>query len=104
SALGVLEIMEFIGSYSEGCSHTPMAQGLNIPQSSLTSFLQDLPSKGCLQRNPGPGVFTIGVQVLWLANSYSRNLNLVKIGQPVVAELFAQVKEFSLLAIPTGAE
>lgn len=104
SALRVLEIMEFIGSYSEGCTHTAIAQGLNIPKSSLTALLQDLLSKGYLQRSPDSGVFTIGVQVLWLANSYLRNLNLVKLGQPVVAELFAQVKEFSVLAIPTGAE
>lgn len=104
SALRVLEIMEFIGSHSAGCSHTAVAQGLNIPKSSLTALLQDLQSKGYLQRHPDTGAFTIGLQVLWLANSYLRNLNLVKIGQPVVAELFAQVKEFSLLAIPSGTE
>ena len=104
SALRVLEIMEFIGGQPAGCTHTTIAQGLNIPKSSLTALLQDLQSKGYLQRNPDTGAFTIGVQVLWLANSYLRNLNLVKIGQPVVAELFSEVREFTTLAIPNGNE
>lgn len=104
SALRVLEIMEFIGSHSTGCSHTTIAQGLGIPKSSLTALLQDLQSKGYLQRNPDTGYFTIGLQVLWLANSYLRNLNLVKLGQPVVAELFTQVNQFATLAIPSGNE
>ena len=47
------------------------------PKSSLTALLQDMLSKGYLQRNPDSGIFTIGVQVLWLANSYLRNLNLI---------------------------
>jgi DNA-binding IclR family transcriptional regulator len=104
SALRVLEIMEFVADRREGCSHTAIAQGLDIPKSSLTALLQDLHSTGYLQRNPDTGVFTIGVQVLWLANSYLRNLNLVRLGQPVVAQLFARVREFALLAIPTGTE
>ena len=104
SALRVLEIMEFIAGHSTGCTHTTVAQGLGIPKSSLTALLQDLLSKGYLQRHPDTGYFTIGVQVLWLANSYLRNLNLVKVGQPVVAELFTQIKQFTTLAIPSGAE
>ncbi|MFP3550906.1 IclR family transcriptional regulator [Paraburkholderia sp. SIMBA_049] len=104
SALRVLEIMEFIADKRDGCTHTAIAQGLNIPKSSLTALLQDLLSKGYLQRTPESGVFTIGVQVLWLSNSYLRNLNLVKLGQPLVAEIFAHVKEFSILAIPNGTE
>lgn len=104
SAVRVLEIMEFVAARREGCSHTAIAQGLEIPKSSLTALLQDLQSTGYLQRNPESGVFTIGVQVLWLANSYLRNLNLVRLGQPVVAQLYARVQEFSLLAIPIGSQ
>ncbi len=104
SALRVLEIMEFIADQSEGCTHTTIAQGLNIPKSSLTALLKDLHSQGYLHRNQDSGFFTIGVQVLWLANSYLRNLNLVKLGQPLVAEIYSKVKEFSVLAIPNGAE
>src|ERR1700744_108901 len=96
--------MEFIADKRDGCTHTAIAQGLNIPKSSLTALLQDLLSKGYLQRAPESGIFTIGVQVLWLSNSYLRNLNLVKLGQPMVAEIFAQVKEFTILAIPNGTE
>jgi len=104
SALRVLEIMEYIAGQPSGCTHTTIAQGLNIPKSSLTALLQDLQSKGYIQRHPDSGAFTIGVQVLWLANSYLRNLNLVRVGQPIVAELYAEVREFSVLAIANGGE
>lgn len=104
SALRVLEILEFIGTHPNGCNHTTIARGLAIPKSSLTALLNDLQSKGYVQRHPDTGFFTIGLQVLWLANSYLRNLNLVQLGQPVVAELFMQVSQFSTLAIPSGHE
>lgn len=96
--------MEYIAGQPSGCTHTAIAQGLNIPKSSLTALLQDLQSKGYIQRQPDTGAFTIGVQVLWLANSYLRNLNLVRVGQPIVAELYSEVREFSVLAIPSGGE
>ncbi len=95
--------MEHIAQQA-GVTHTDVAQGLQIPKSSLTALLQDMMSKGYLQRNADTGVFTIGVQVLWLANSYLRNLNLVRLGQPVVASVFSKVQEFTLLAIPTAHE
>ena len=104
SALRVLEIMEFIADQREGCKHAAIASALDIPKSSLTALLQDLTSKGYLQRAPDSGVFTIGVQVLWLANSYLRNLNLVKLGQPLVAQIYGEVNEFALLAVPNGTE
>lgn len=104
SALRVLEIMEYIGGQSAGCNHTTISQGLGIPKSSLTALLQDLHSKGYLHRDPDTGYFTIGLQVLWLANSYLRNLNLVKLGQPVVASVFSQITQFTTLAIPSGSE
>ncbi|MGE4337426.1 MAG: IclR family transcriptional regulator [Pigmentiphaga sp.] len=104
SALRVLEIMEFIAGYPNGCNHTTIARGLRIPKSSLTVLLQNLQSKGYVERHPDTGFFTIGLQVLWLANSYLRNLNLVKLGQPVVAELFTHINQFTALAIPSGSE
>ena len=100
SGLRVLQIIEYVASQREGCTHTAIAHGLKIPKSSLTELLQDLLSKGYLQRRTDSGIFTIGLQVLWLANSYLRNLNPVKIDQPLVAEIFSKVREFSLLAIP----
>jgi DNA-binding IclR family transcriptional regulator len=104
SALRVLQIMEYIAEQRDGCTHTQLAHGLNIPKSSLTALLNDLHSQGYLQRDPASGKFTIGVQVLSLANSYLRNLNLARLGAPVVGELYAAVRQFSVLAIPIGTE
>src|SRR5919206_3672179 len=104
SALRVLQIMEYIAEQRDGCTHTQLAHGLNIPKSSLTALLNDLQSQGYLHRNPETGKFTIGIQVLWLANSYLRNLNLARMGTPIVGELYAAVHQFSVLSIPVGTE
>lgn len=104
SALRVLQIMEYIAAQPEGCTHSKLAQGLGIPKSSLTALLNDLQSQGYLKRNEETGVFTVGVQVLWLANSYLRNLNLARLGAPIVGQLYAAVRHFSVLAIPRETE
>ncbi len=96
--------MEYIAEQRDGCTHTQLAQGLDIPKSSLTALLNDLQSQGYLQRNDETGKFTIGIQVLWLANSYLRNLSLARMGTPIVGELYAAVHQFSVLAIPSGTE
>jgi len=82
SALRVLEIMEFIADQREGCKHAAISKRAGYPKSSLTALLQDLTSKGYLQRAPDNGSYH-WITVLWLANSYLRNLNLVKLGQPL---------------------
>lgn len=79
-------------------------QGLNIPKSRLTVLLNDLQSQGYLQRNLETGKFTIGAQVLWLAKAYLRNLNLARLGAPIVGELYSAMREFSVLAIPSETE
>ena len=61
-------------------------------------------SEGYLQRSAETGIFTIGVQVLWLANSYLRNLNLARLGTPIVSQIHAAVRQFSVMAVPAGTE
>lgn len=104
SALRVLQILEHVAEQPSGCTHTKLAQGLGIPKSSLTALLNDLQSQGYLQRNAESGIYTIGVQILSLANAYLRNLNLARLGAPIVGELYTAVRQFSVLAIPSGTE
>ena len=96
--------MEHVADQPNGCTHTKLAQGLGIPKSSLTALLNDLQSQGYLQRNAESGIYTIGVQILSLANAYLRNLNLARLGAPIVGELYAAVRMFSVMAIPNETE
>jgi DNA-binding IclR family transcriptional regulator len=104
SALRVLEILDFVAKQREGCSHTEVARSLEIPKSSVTVLLRDLVSTGYARFDSLTGRYFIGSSVLTLSSAYLRSLNLVKLAQPVVTELFMQLHEFSAMAIPKGQD
>jgi DNA-binding IclR family transcriptional regulator len=99
SALRVLQILEYIAQYSDGCTHTQLAQGMDIPKSSVTALLADMQSLGYLTRHPDTNKYCVGVQVLSLANAYLRSLNLARLGSPILSRLYGVVKHFSVLCI-----
>jgi DNA-binding IclR family transcriptional regulator len=104
SALRALQIMQHVAARREGCTHAEIAQALSIPKSSLTALLRDLNSNGYLQQDAGTAVFSIGVQVLALANSYLHGIDIVRLGQEAVRRLFCAVGEFSLLCVASDLE
>lgn len=104
SAIRALEILEHIATERNGLTHTQISHSLGIPKSSTTVLLGDLQDMGYAQLDPTTGRYAVGPQVLALAHAYLRNLNLSRLGQPIVAHVFAAVNEFSALAIPKGDE
>jgi DNA-binding IclR family transcriptional regulator len=104
SALRVLDIMEFIADQKNGSTHTQVSSALGIPKSSLTALLKDLVSRGYLIFNAETARFEIGSQILTLSQAYLRNLNLVKVGQPIVSAIFEMTGEFSAFGIPKGTD
>jgi DNA-binding IclR family transcriptional regulator len=104
SALRVLDIMEFIADQKNGSTHAQLSQALAIPKSSLTALLRDLVSRGFIVVDEDTGRYCIGPHILSLSQAYLRNLNIVRVAQPVVAELFDKTNEFSAFAIPKGTD
>ena len=104
SALRVLEIMEYVAREERGATHAQIARDLRIPKSSLTALLKDLQGGGYLALDGETARYSIGTQVLVLAQAYLRGLNIVKLGQPVVASLFKQLDEFTALGIQRDGE
>jgi DNA-binding IclR family transcriptional regulator len=102
SAFRVLEIMEYVAQCNNGASHTEIAAALRIPKSSLTGLMRDLLGPGYLQLDEGTGRFSIGSQVMFLANAYLKRLNIVRDGAPFVHRIFVALNEFTSLAIPKG--
>jgi DNA-binding IclR family transcriptional regulator len=95
--------MEFVAQCpSGGATHTEIAAALRIPKSSLTGLLRDLTGPGYLQYEEGSGRFSIGSQVMFLAHSYLKRLNVVRDGAPFVHRIFLEVGEFTTMAIPKG--
>lgn len=104
SATRVLRIMEYVAEHQKGCSHTQIANGLTIPKASLSALLKTMREEGYLTLDPETHRFSVGISVLTLANSYLGNLNLARMGAPVIRELFIQANMFSVLVVPQGSE
>ncbi|MGO4813394.1 IclR family transcriptional regulator [Cupriavidus sp. 2MCAB6] len=102
SAFRALAIMEFVAQCKTGATHSEIAAGLGIPKSSLTGLLRDLQQPGYLHLDEGTARYSIGSQVMYLANAYLRNLNIVREGAPFVHKLYVELDEFSCLTLPKG--
>jgi DNA-binding IclR family transcriptional regulator len=104
SAVRVLDILEFVSQAEDGCSHSEIVSGLAIPPSSLTALLRDLTQANYIAYDDATGRYTVGPQVLHLSNAYMRNLSLVRLGQPILLELFRELNEYSSLSVPRETE
>ena len=104
SATRVLRILEFIAEHQQGCTHTEIANALDIPKASLSALLSTVKEEGYVSQDPKTGRLTVGIQILSLANAYLRNLNLARMGAPVVSGLFSEVGLFAVLAVPQDTE
>ncbi len=104
SATRVLRILEYVATHQNGCTHTEIANGLAIPKASLTALLKTVRREGYLRLDPDTGRFTVGIAVLTLANSYLNNLNLARMGAPLIRVLFGEVGLFSNLVVRQGIE
>jgi len=102
SAFRALAIMEFVAQRKTGATHSEIAAGLSIPKSSLTGLLRDLEQPRYLHFDEGTARYSIGSQVMFLANAYLRNLNVVREGAPIVHRIFVELNEFSAMTLPQG--
>jgi len=94
--------MEYVAQCKTGATHTEIAAGLKIPKSSLTGLLRDLQQPGYLHLDGGTARYSVGPQVMFLANAYLRNLNIVREGAPFVHRIYVELDEFSCLTVPQG--
>jgi len=102
SAFRALAIMEFVAQCKTGATHSEIAAALSIPKSSLTALLRDLEQPGYLHFEEATARYSIGSQVMFLANAYLRNLNIVREGAPIVHRVFVELNEFTALTLPQG--
>jgi DNA-binding IclR family transcriptional regulator len=104
AATRVLQIMEYIASQYRGPTHKQIAEHLDIPKSSLTALLSDLRESGYISVDTDSGRYSIGSEILALSYAYLRNLDVVRIGQKVVSDVFLATNEFTALSIRRGIE
>lgn len=98
------EILEMVGANKNGLTHGKIAQVLNIPKSSLSKLLSSLMAKNYLLVDTKSRTYSIGPQVLFLANSYLARLDIVRIAQPIIREAMMKTRESASLMIRSGEE
>lgn len=103
SAGRVFDILRFLSTQSSGCLHSEIAHALAIPRASLTALLTDLRELGYVTFDPKSKRYSLGAEILTLSNAYLRNLNIVQIGEPILREMFQEVREVTSLNIAKGA-
>jgi DNA-binding IclR family transcriptional regulator len=98
------DILEMIGANKDGLTHGKIAQGLNIPKSSLSKLLSSLMAKNYLTFDKTSRTYTVGPQVLFLASSYLARLDIVRVAQPIIREAMMKTGESASLMIRSGNE
>src|SRR3954471_4929306 len=99
SAVRVIEILHFIATHDAGCLHSEIALALDIPRASLTALLSDLRNLGYVTFDTENKRYSLGAEVLTLSHAYLRNLNIVRIGDPILRDIFREIQEFTSLVI-----
>ena len=98
-----LDILEVIGASKRGLKHGEIAQALEIPKSTLTKIITELLDKEYLELDQVSKTYTIGPQLIVLANSYVGNLDIVKAAQPIIYDAMTQTGESASLFIKKGS-
>ncbi len=99
SADRAFQILEAVGSRSEGMTHGELCKALGIPKGSLSYLLSNLMERDYLTFDRQSKVYMLGPELLVLTSRYLSNLDLVRVGRPVLRELVREVNEDAELAV-----
>jgi IclR family transcriptional regulator, KDG regulon repressor len=104
SADRVIQILETVGSKDDGMPHGELSRILGIPKGSLSLLLSNLVDRDYLTYDRSSKLYMFGPKLLVLAGRYLSNLDIVRVGRPVLRELVAEINEDIELAIMKGIE
>jgi DNA-binding IclR family transcriptional regulator len=104
SADRVIQILETIGSQNHGMTHGELSKVLGIPKGSLSLLLSNLVDRDYLTFDRLSKLYMLGPKLLVLTGRYLSNLDLVRVGRPLVHELVSEINEDTELAVMKGTE
>ena len=102
SAERVLQILEHMGSKTNGVTHGELTVALEIPKSSLSALLSNLVYREYLSFDKQSKRYHIGPQILTLAGKYLAGLDIIKTARPFVKELMTITEESTEFAVKKG--
>jgi IclR family transcriptional regulator, KDG regulon repressor len=102
SAERAIRILETVAQSSGGLTHTEICSALNIPSGSLTPLLSTLSSLGYVSLNPLTKRYVLTAGILSLSRRYQEGLDIVRMGEPFLAQLVEKTGEAAAMTIQNG--
>jgi DNA-binding IclR family transcriptional regulator len=100
SATRALGILRYLGERPR--SHVDLSVALEIPKSSLTGLLGTMIDDGFVTYDATSRVYSLGPEVLLLAQRYLAGINVVSAGQAAVGEITRETGESTALVVRAG--
>jgi len=104
SAERVLDLLEHIGTRSQGVTFGAIARELSIPKSSLHALLEVLTNRGYVELAPETRHYSLGTRVWETGQAYLLHHNVVREARAVLESIVARVNETAQLAKLAGTE
>jgi DNA-binding IclR family transcriptional regulator len=104
SAIRALELLEVLAERGTAMTHGALAEALSLPKSSLTELLAALESRQFVRRDDGGSRFGLGPEILPLAGALLRQMDIIKLTRPILAELMEKSGESAALSVRSGRE
>jgi IclR family transcriptional regulator, KDG regulon repressor len=101
--LRVLEVLATDGG-SEGLTLTELAQRLDMHRTTLFRLLATLRARNFVSRELGTDRYRLGIQILALASSLLKNLDIREVARPALLALREQTQELVHLAVLDGTD
>jgi DNA-binding IclR family transcriptional regulator len=102
SAMRVLDLFEFLRRWDAECTHAQIAEGLDIPKSSLTQLLKTLANRGYLTYTPATKGYRLGPAINRLAQRSQEGSDIIDAAQAVLAWITAETTETCALNLLRG--
>lgn len=104
AADATLRILSFLASHRGPVPASVIAQGLDLPRSTVYQLLAALQEHGFAVHLPEDRRYGLGVRALELSSGYARQQPLSLVGRPLVAQLVDQLGESAHLAVLHGRD
>lgn len=91
--------MKLLAENKEGLKHLQIARALHVPSSSLSGILPDLLQQQFLSFDHSTNRYALGPEILALAGSYLKSLDIVSISRPYIRNLVRDTGESVSLSI-----
>lgn len=104
SADRVIQILETVGQKKEGLTNGELSKVLNIPKGSLSLLCSNLLEREYLTFNPETKLYTLGPQLLALTGRFLDDIDMVRLGQPIIRGLSKKFDEDVEITMKKGKE